>query len=123
MSLAVLPNLEVLNSDRWTINMGIGLQLNHMFSISEDMDIKLYYKSKMMKSELVNRSHSSSIKAWSLSAIGELNVGYQISPLLSFGFSGGWSPSITPINVPRNGVAPRTYMNDLHFGLNINFQF
>ena len=123
LSLAVIPKFELRGSKRWNVNAGIGLQVNRMLSISEDMDIQLYYKSKMMKNERINRSPSSSINPWSLSAISEIYAGYELSTLVSLGLSGGWGHSITPINVPRTGIAPRTFMQDLHLGINLQFEF
>ena len=122
LTVAVIPNYNIINSSKWSISAGLGLQANYLIKMKEDMDVKLYFESEMMKNEIILNDPSKNVNPWSLASLGELNLSRELNERSSLSLTAGMQQSITPINTPKNGVAPRTYVNDLQLGLNFNFK-
>ena len=122
LTLAVIPKLDIDIAPNWTLSAGVGLQANYLMEMKEDMDVKLYFESEMMKNEIILNDPSKNVNPWSLAALGELNLSRELNERSSLSLTAGMQQSITPINTPKNGVAPRTYVNDLQLGLNFNFK-
>ncbi len=121
-TLAVIPKVDVIASPKWSLSAGLGLQANYLMTMKEDMDVKLYFESEMMKNEVIQTDPSKNVNPWSLSALGELTLSHELTERAAVSLTAGMQQSITPINTPLNGVSPRTYVNDLQLGLNFNLK-
>jgi hypothetical protein len=121
-TLSVIPKIDLIKSDKWSVNAGLGVQSNYLLNMREDMDVKLYFESQMMKNEVIQSDPSDNVNPWSLSAIGELTLSRAMTAKSSISLTAGMHHSITPVNTPSKGVAPRTYVNAVQVGLNLNFK-